>query len=50
MTFETDKSVLFIEMSLIQRCPYRERFHCLTHLFMDSVGGGGEIVLCVMYV
>ena len=29
MTFETDESVLFIEVSLIQRCPDRERFHCI---------------------
>ena len=28
MTFGTDESVLFMEVSLIQSCPYRERFHC----------------------
>ena len=34
MAFETNDSVLFIELFLIQRCPDRERFHCiytLTH-------------------
>ena len=28
VSFETDESVLFIKVSLIQRYPYRERFHC----------------------
>ena len=35
MSSGTDESVLSIDVSSIQRCPYRERFHCIhVSLFM----------------
>ena len=36
VVFGTDESVLFIEVSLTQECPYRERFHCTIYRTQDG--------------
>ena len=37
MAFVTYESVLFIEVSSIQKCPYRERSHCILYLSLTAL-------------
>ena len=49
MALGTDERVLFIEVSLIQRCPDRERFHCIlvytpTYLYVCTYTDGVVLI------
>ena len=49
MAFGTDESVLFVEVSLIQRCPDREiPLYIYVCIYVYTSVIGGIVVLCFM--